>query len=122
MSSSTQQSSAQNRPAFTTQALVTMAIFAAILCISAYISIPLPLPGSPHITLLNFVILLIALLFPLQQSFLIVLVWMLLGCVSLPVFIGGGAGIGDPDMSLGRLHLLLPDRGTAAAGDPRFPL
>lgn len=94
MSSSTQQSSAQNRPAFTTQALVTMAIFAAILCISAYISIPLPLPGSPHITLLNFVILLIALLFPLQQSFLIVLVWMLLGCVSLPVFIGGGAGIG----------------------------
>ena len=95
MSSSTQQSSAQNRPAFTTQALVTMAIFAAILCISAFTSVlPLPLPGSPHITLLNFVILLIALLFPLQQSFLIVLVWMLLGCVSLPVFIGGGAGIG----------------------------
>ena len=67
------------KPAFTTQSLVMMAIFAAILCISAYISIPIPVPGAPHITLLNFVILLIALLFPLQQSFFIILVWMLLG-------------------------------------------
>ena len=79
------------KPAFTTQSLVMMAIFAAILCISAYISIPIPVPGAPHITLLNFVILLIALLFPLQQSFFIILVWMLLGVVGLPVFIGGGA-------------------------------
>ena len=47
------------KPAFTTQSLVMMAIFAAILCISAYISIPIPVPGAPHITLLNFVILLI---------------------------------------------------------------
>ena len=62
------------KPAFTTQSLVMMAIFAAILCISAYISIPIPVPGAPHITLLNFVILLIALLFPLQQSFFIILV------------------------------------------------
>ena len=77
------------KPAFTTQSLVMMAIFAAILCISAYISIPIPVPGAPHITLLNFVILLIALLFPLQQSFFIILVWMLLGVVGLPVFIGG---------------------------------
>ena len=30
------------KPAFTTQSLVMMAIFAAILCISAYISIPIP--------------------------------------------------------------------------------
>ena len=82
------------KPAFTTQSLVMMAIFAAILCISAYISIPIPVPGAPHITLLNFVILLIALLFPLQQSFFIILVWMLLGVVGLPVFIGGGAGTG----------------------------
>ncbi|MBR1692606.1 MAG: biotin transporter BioY [Lachnospiraceae bacterium] len=70
-----------------------MALFAAILSISAYISIPLPFPGSPHITLLNFVILLIALLFPLSQSFLIILVWMLLGIVGVPVFIGGKATI-----------------------------
>ena len=76
------------KPAFTTQSLVMMAIFAAILCISAYISIPIPVPGAPHITLLNFVILLIALLFPLQQSFFIILVWMLLGGVILPLIRG----------------------------------
>lgn len=74
--------------------LVTMALFAAILCVSAYISIPLPLPGAPHITMLNFVILLIALLFPPLDAFLIILVWMLLGIIGLPVFIGGGSGFG----------------------------
>lgn len=79
---------------FSTHTLISMALFAAILCISAYISIPLPLPGSPHLTFLNFVILLVALLFPLQQSFLIVLVWMLLGAVGLPVYIAGASGFG----------------------------
>jgi biotin transport system substrate-specific component len=76
------------------QRLVTMALFAAILCVSAYISIPLPLPGAPHITMQNFVILLIALLFPSLDAFLIILVWMILGVIGLPVFIGGGSGIG----------------------------
>lgn len=93
MSTSTKPISAP-RQAFSTQTMVTMAIFAAILCISAYISVPTPFPGSPHITMLNFMILLIALLFPLSQSFLIILVWMLLGAVGIPVFIGGGAGFG----------------------------
>ncbi len=77
---------------FTTQNLVTMAMFAAILCISAYLSIPLP--NGSHITLLNFTITLIALLFPVSQSFCIVLVWLLLGSVGVPVFIGGNAGFG----------------------------
>jgi biotin transport system substrate-specific component len=76
-----------------------MALFAAIICVSAYISIPLPLPGAPHITMQNFVILLIALLFPSVDAFLIILVWMLLGIIGLPVFIGGCSGIG---------YLLLP--------------
>ena len=62
----------------TTKKLVTMAMFAAILCISAYISIPLPLPGAPHITMLNFVILLIALLFSSGESFLIIRLWLIL--------------------------------------------
>lgn len=82
------------KPAFSTKSLTMMALFAAILCVSAYASIPTPLPGSPHITLLNFVIILVALLFPTVQSFLIILVWMLLGALGIPVFIGGGAGIG----------------------------
>lgn len=85
---------AVKKPLFTTRSLVTMALFAAILCISAYISIPLPIPGSPHITMLNFVILLIALLFPMQQSVLIIFVWMLLGAIGLPVYIAGASGFG----------------------------
>lgn len=79
---------------FTIQTLTAMAMFSAILCISAYISIPVPIPGSPHITLLNFIILLIALLFPVHQAFLTVLVWMFLGIIGAPVFIGGNAGYG----------------------------
>ena len=78
---------------WTTKRLVTMALFAAIICISAYISIPLPLPGAPHITLQNFVISLIALLFPALDAFLIIIVWMLLAIIGLPVFIGGGIGV-----------------------------
>ena len=73
-----------NKTGFTTKSITMMALFAAILCISAYISIPLPIPGSPHITLLNFVIIVIALLFPLSQSFITILVWMALGAIGLP--------------------------------------
>lgn len=75
-----------------THSLVTMAMFAAVLCVSAYIS--LPLPNGSHITFLNFVTTLIALVFPVGQAFLIVLVWVLLGLIGVPVFIGGNAGIG----------------------------
>ena len=77
-----------------TKQLVLCALFAALLCISAYLSIPTPLPMAPKITMINFVLLLIALLFPVQESFLIVLVWFLLGAVGLPVYIGGSAGVG----------------------------
>ena len=71
---------------FSTYSIVMMALFAAILCVSAYISIPLP--NGTHITLLNFVITLIALVFPLAESFFIGLIWMLLGLVGVPVFVG----------------------------------
>lgn len=74
----------------TTRSLVVMALFAAILCVSAYISIPLP---AGHITFLNFVVMLIAFIFPLNQSVTILLVWLLLGAVGVPVFISGSAGI-----------------------------
>lgn len=77
---------------FTTQKLVYFALFAAFLCVCAYISIPLPLPGAPHITLVNFTVILIGLLFAPLDSFMIVLVYVLLGCVGVPVFIGGKGG------------------------------
>lgn len=78
----------------TTKRLVICALFAALLSISAYLSIPTMLPMAPKITMMNFMVFLIALLFPLKESFLIGIVWFLLGAVGLPVFIGGGAGVG----------------------------
>ncbi len=90
----TQNTQVIGKRAFSTLTMVQMAMFAALLAVSAYISIPLPLPGSPHITLQNFLVILIALLFPVSESFTIILVWMLLGAVGAPVFIGGKAGIG----------------------------
>lgn len=81
-----------NRHKISTPSLVIMALFTAVLCVSAYISIPLP--SGIHITVLNFVILIIALIFPLQQSVFIIAVWMLMGCIGLPVFAGGNVGLG----------------------------
>ena len=44
-----------------------MALFAALLCVSAYISISLPIPGAPHLTLVNFMVLLISFVLPAFQ-------------------------------------------------------
>lgn len=71
--------------------LVITALFASLLCICAYITIPLP--TGQHITLQNFMVLLTALLFPVGGSFFIVLVWLFLGIVGIPVFVGGNTGI-----------------------------
>lgn len=79
---------------FTTLELVLMAMFTAILCGSAYLSIPTPLPGAAHITLLNFMIILIALIFELRDSTIIIALWMILGAIGVPVFIAGSSGIG----------------------------
>lgn len=79
---------------FTTVELVMMAMFTAILCVSAYLSIPTPLPNAAKITLLNFMIFLIALIFDLKDSTIIIALWMILGAIGIPVFIGGGSGLG----------------------------
>lgn len=79
---------------FNTKTMVLMAVFAAMLCVSAYISISLPIPGAPHLTFLNFMILLISFVLPAFEPFLVILVWMLLGIVGVPVFIGGASGVG----------------------------
>lgn len=77
---------------FSTRSLVTMALFSAILCISAYLSITLP--NGSHISLLSFTLLLIILTFSVSQSTIIVLVWFLLGLIGVPIYAGGMAGIG----------------------------
>ena len=83
----------KKRP-ISTKRMVMCALFAALLAVAAYISIPLPLPGAPKLTMINFVLFIIALLFPLSDSVLIVMVWFILGLVGVPVYIGGGSGIG----------------------------
>ena len=77
-----------------TRRLVICSLFAAILCISAYLSIPTPLPMAPKITLMNFMVLIIGLVFSLPESLLIGFTWLILGIVGLPVFVGAGSGVG----------------------------
>lgn len=78
----------------TTIELVMMAMFTAILCVSAYMSIPTPLPGAAKITLVNFMVLLIAMIFSLGESVMIISLWLILGTIGIPVFIGGVGGLG----------------------------
>lgn len=78
----------------TTVELVMMAMFTAILCVSAYMSIPTPLPGAAKITLVNFMVILIAMIFSLRDSSMIISLWLILGSIGVPVFIGGVGGLG----------------------------
>lgn len=88
----TAKSSSAGKQSISTKSMVIIAMFTAVLCISAYLSIPLP--NGSHISIVNFTLLLIALSFPLEQSFFITLLWLLIGSVGVPVFPGGVAGFG----------------------------
>ena len=74
-----------------TRDLTKMGLLVALLCVSAYISIPI---GTIPITLQTMIIFLVALLLTPAQAFLTVLVYLLLGACGLPVFSGGRGGVG----------------------------
>lgn len=76
-----------------TRDLTLMALLVALLSASAYVSITIPV-GEAALTLQTLMINLIALLLTPYQSFLTVLVYILLGLVGLPVFSGGTGGAG----------------------------
>ncbi len=76
-----------------TKSLVTMALFAALIAVSSYISIPLPFSPVP-ITLQTLIILLCGLLLSVKFAMGSVALWVLMGAVGLPVFANGKAGIG----------------------------
>lgn len=76
-----------------TQELTTMALLAALLCVSSYISITLPFSAVP-ITAQSLIINMIALLLKPKKAGITVAVWILLGLAGLPVFSGGKAGFG----------------------------
>lgn len=78
---------------FTAQELTTMALLAALLCLSSYISIQLPFSAVP-ITAQTLIVNLIALLLKPRKAGITVGIWILLGLVGLPVFSGGKGGFG----------------------------
>ena len=74
-----------------TRDLTKMALLAALLCVSAYINIPLGFTPI-KLTLQTLVINLTAILLTPGQSFLTVLVYVLIGFAGVPVFSGGQGG------------------------------
>lgn len=71
--------------------LTTAAIFAALLCLLCPWSIPI---GAVPISLALFALTVMANLLSLRLSLAATLVYLVLGCLGLPVFSGFGAGIG----------------------------
>lgn len=77
----------------TAQELTTIALLAALLCVSSYISIQLPFSAVPF-TAQTLVMNMIALLLKPKRACISVAIWILLGAVGLPVFSGGRGGFG----------------------------
>lgn len=81
------------KSAFGTREITKMALLAALLCVSAYITIPLGFtPAS--LTLQTMIVNLIAILLTPMESFITLLVYILIGAVGVPIFSGGQGGLG----------------------------
>jgi len=76
-----------------TKRMTIIALFAALISVSSYLSIPLPFSPVP-LTLQTFVIMLAGLVLAPVEAAASVGVFLLLGAVGLPVFSGGTAGFG----------------------------
>lgn len=75
------------------QKMTKMALCVALCCVAAYISVPLPFTTA-MITALTLAMNLTAFVLGPRETFAVLLVYTLLGCIGLPVFVGGTAGIG----------------------------
>lgn len=76
----------------TTLAMVQIALCTALLCVSALISIPLPI-GVPF-TLQVLMVILVALILKPLYALIAQVLYTLLGIIGLPVFSGGKSGLG----------------------------
>lgn len=76
-----------------TRDLTKIGICVAMLSVAAYISVPLPFTAV-MLTALTLILNLIAFIMTPRQAFITVLVYILIGSVGVPVFIGGTAGFG----------------------------
>lgn len=72
--------------------MIIISLLAAVLSISAYISIPLPISTVPF-TLQSLFLMVIALSMPISISFPTVGLYLLLGAIGLPVFSNGTSGL-----------------------------
>lgn len=75
------------------QKMTKMALCIALCCVAAYISIPLPFT-TVMITALTLVMNLTAFILGPRETFVVLFGYTLLGCIGLPVFVGGTAGVG----------------------------
>lgn len=82
-----------NKKSLSTKALTKIGICVALLCVSSYISIPLPFSLAP-ITAQTIIINLLAIILLPKEAFFAVFAYILLGACGLPVFSGGTSGIG----------------------------
>lgn len=74
-----------------TAEMTKIALLVAMNCVSAYIVIPLPFSMSP-IALQTMFVNLVAFLLTPKQTFMTMLVYLLIGLAGIPVFTGGSAG------------------------------
>ena len=72
--------------------LTKMALLTALLCVSAWISFPLPFSPVPVIAL-TLVATLTGLMLKPKEAFIVFLVYILLGLIGVPVFAGGTSGL-----------------------------
>lgn len=75
-----------------TKQMVLMSLNAALLTASAWIAVPLPFSMVP-LSLQSFWIIFMALVFPLKTAMGSVGLYILLGCIGLPVFAKGQSGL-----------------------------
>lgn len=73
--------------------ITKVAICMALLCVSSYISIPIPFSPAP-ITAQTIIINLIAIILIPKEAFFALAGYLLIGIIGVPVFSGGQAGIG----------------------------
>ncbi len=85
----TQTATAPKKKLLTTQAITKIALFVAVLSVSAYISIPI---GAIPLTLQTLIINMAAIILSPFEGFVMTLVYILLGLVGVPVFSGGAGG------------------------------
>ncbi|MGI5892149.1 MAG: biotin transporter BioY [Bacillota bacterium] len=76
-----------------TLTLTISALMVATMCILSLIAIPLPVSPIP-ITLQTAAVLLTTLILGPRKAFVVILIYLIIGCLGLPVFAGGKAGLG----------------------------